>query len=707
MSLHAPPRLLTGLTLLFWGGLTGNALLGLMAAILVEAKSWTTLRWDFTKTSYIKAWHFSVLAAALLSIFAWLNGMKPGELHTLFIWAPLTLLPLELAQRYGKATSIPLNTFSFFARRKMKHDLKQGYHIRSRMINIGYPYLAITLLATSVASKDELLHFISLGLILGVCLFFNARKNGIRPIAWIVAFILLIAFSYAGHWAIFKAYQYYQKGLSAQQNGRYTSANESRTSIGRLGKLKLSSKIFWRAQIKDEITSLPLVRTATYHHYARGVWKYLPDKIDPEGLRDQDGYLSETRLKGNNMANNIRYFTTHSNTAEPNISGEPDVKIIGEVDSSVYANPIPMPHFTSGIGNLGSENSEASLDCNTLGTIRITNPDHHIISYSVWRGNRSTTEVDAPAKNDLRVPMQESPAIKRICAQLGLKKGMTAQQVLIRLKSFFSTEFTYTTHLTTPKLDQANRWTAIGLFLEKTRAGHCEYFATATTLILRECGIPARYCVGFAVNEYDTNRNEWVIRGKHAHAWCRVWNKGQWEDADLTPPSWLAMEQINTASWQLKLSDWWQLLREDFLIWRTRDENKMMVSIAVITIVGILLLWLIWRLWKSRQHGSNRGETTSYLRPENIHLTPLNKLEPAISRKIGPRPNGQPLGRWVMKLEKIDPNLSHLLHPLTQAHSRLRFDPEINQARLEQEVSQLTLKLKKRLKQLPRANKMT
>jgi len=706
MNLHAPPRLITGATLLFWGGLTGSPLLGLLAAILVEARSWVTLRWNFSRTSYVRAWHFSVLCMIILSMLAWLDGMKVSKFHTLFVWAPLTLLPLELAQRYGKAASIPLNTFSFFARRKMIHDTKQGYHVSPRMIHTGYPYLAITLLATAVTSRNDMQHFIGLAIILGVCLFFNARQNGIRPMAWLTSFLIIVATSYAGYWGLFKVYQQYAHGMSDQEGRRYTSANEARTSIGKLGRLKLSPQIFWRMQAYQADVP-PLLRTATYHQYNRAVWKHIPPPDDEDSLRDEHGYLSESRLKGTNTDRNIRYFSDEKGGDAPEISGDPHVRIIGEVDSGVLANPIPLPHFTLGVGDLGSDNSEASLECNSLGTVRIHNPDYNVVSYSVWTGDYSTTEVDAPAPHDLHVPEQERAAIRRVCKQLGLKKGMDAQKILLKLRHFFSTEFKYTTHLTTPKLETANRWTAMGVFLEQTRAGHCEYFATTTALILRECGIPARYCVGFSVNEYDKDRDEWVMRGKHAHAWCRIWDKDHWEDADLTPPSWLIMEETKTSTWQLKLADWWQLIREDFLIWRTQDENKTRTAILVGAIVGILILWLAWRLWKSRQRGSTRGKKVFYTRSNEAPLTALNKLEPAISRKIGRRPQGLPLCRWVMMLEKIDPSLGSLLTPLTQIHSELRFDPERHNEKLEHEITRLSTELKARLKKLNNLGKIS
>ncbi|MBT8330725.1 MAG: transglutaminase-like domain-containing protein, partial [Deltaproteobacteria bacterium] len=36
-------------------------------------------------------------------------------------------------------------------------------------------------------------------------------------------------------------------------------------------------------------------------------------------------------------------------------------------------------------------------------------------------------------------------------------------------------------------------------FLTRSRSGHCEYFATATVLLLRQAGIPARYARGYSV----------------------------------------------------------------------------------------------------------------------------------------------------------------------------------------------------------------
>ena len=698
MHSHVPPRLLTGVALMFWAALTGNILYGLIAALLVESKSWTTIRWNFSPLSYVRAWHFSVFAAVFVSILAWVNGMQPGRLHTLFIWAPLTLLPLELAQRYGKAELIPLNTFSFFARRKMQHNNDHGSRTTQRMVHFSYPYLAIILLATAVASGNNITHFIGLASILGACLYFNAKGTGFRPTAWVVAFIILVISSYASHWAIYKTYQYFRNGSGHHHNGRFTTANETRTNIGRLGRIKLSPNIFWRMQTGDNKNRPKLLRTATYHHYSKGVWTHRPGNVD--GFRDKSGYIDETRLQGVGSESNIRYFTKTVDEEAPSISGPPNIRLIGEVNSTARANPIPLPHYTFGIGDLGNDESEASLECNDLGTVRIINPDYHIVSYSVWTGDYSTTETDAPANHDLTIPPEEREAVQRICAELELKKGMKAKIILARLRTFFLQQFKYTTHLTTPAIDKDSRRSAIGNFLERSNSGHCEYFASATAMVLRECGIPARYCIGFSVNEFNNERSEWLIRGKHAHAWCRVWHGDHWEDADLTPSSWLGLEQVDTTSWKVRLTDWWQLLREDFLIWRTNDANKKRSLIVFSALLGSLLLWIIWKLWSSRQRGEIENRNLIYRKPKGAPQTALNKIEPAIARKLGRRPHGTPLVSWVMLLEQRDPQLATLLSSLTKLHSKLRFDPSAKNEQ-HREATELAIELKKKLKDMP------
>ncbi len=60
-------------------------------------------------------------------------------------------------------------------------------------------------------------------------------------------------------------------------------------------------------------------------------------------------------------------------------------------------------------------------------------------------------------------------------------------------------------------------------FVSEHRAGHCEYFATALTLMLRSQGIPARLVIGFHCDEYNDLGKFFQVRQKHAHSWVEAY----------------------------------------------------------------------------------------------------------------------------------------------------------------------------------------
>jgi len=73
-------------------------------------------------------------------------------------------------------------------------------------------------------------------------------------------------------------------------------------------------------------------------------------------------------------------------------------------------------------------------------------------------------------------------------------------------------------------------------FLFVRRAGHCEYFASAMTVMLRAEGIPARYVTGFSAGEYNDVGGDYIIRESDAHAWVEVYfPEYGWITFDPTP----------------------------------------------------------------------------------------------------------------------------------------------------------------------------
>ena len=122
-----------------------------------------------------------------------------------------------------------------------------------------------------------------------------------------------------------------------------------------------------------------------------------------------------------------------------------------------------------------------------------------------------------------------------------------------------TSNFSYSAWLGADKAAGSNE-TALSRFLLQSRSGHCRYFATATVLLLRELGMPARYAGRLRGSR--SRGGGCVVRERDAHAWCLVWNARTrtWEDFDTTPGSWIAEEAKRAPAWQW-LEDGWSWVR--------------------------------------------------------------------------------------------------------------------------------------------------
>lgn len=75
-------------------------------------------------------------------------------------------------------------------------------------------------------------------------------------------------------------------------------------------------------------------------------------------------------------------------------------------------------------------------------------------------------------------------------------------------------------------------------FLFNRKKGHCEYFASAMTVMLRTLGIPARLVNGFQSGTFNPLSGLYVIRASDAHSWVEAFLPGMgWTVFDPTPPA--------------------------------------------------------------------------------------------------------------------------------------------------------------------------
>jgi len=99
------------------------------------------------------------------------------------------------------------------------------------------------------------------------------------------------------------------------------------------------------------------------------------------------------------------------------------------------------------------------------------------------------------------------------------------------LEGWMSRNIRYTTDI--PPL--APGADAVTSFLFGSRQGFCEQISSATVVMLRTLGIPARETVGYVPGSYNPITDLYDVQAKDAHAWVQVWFPGYgWQNFDPT-----------------------------------------------------------------------------------------------------------------------------------------------------------------------------
>jgi protein-glutamine gamma-glutamyltransferase len=128
------------------------------------------------------------------------------------------------------------------------------------------------------------------------------------------------------------------------------------------------------------------------------------------------------------------------------------------------------------------------------------------------------------------------------------------------VEAYLRTHYAYTLDLADPGAADP-----LAYFLFTRRAGHCEYFAAAMTVMLRSLGVPARYVNGFLGGEYNDVGDDYIVRARDAHSWVEIFFPGYgWLTFDPTPPS---NDQVNGVLAQLGLYwDWVDMQWSEWII---------------------------------------------------------------------------------------------------------------------------------------------
>ena len=168
------------------------------------------------------------------------------------------------------------------------------------------------------------------------------------------------------------------------------------------------------------------------------------------------------------------------------------------------------------------------------GDFQLLNPEavsrrtrYNMISYPDWRDNDELPPVDR--RRGLALPAGSNPRTATMAAELRKKASDDDTYIQAVLAIFREQNFYYTT---TPPLLGAN---PVDQFLFSSRAGFCEHYASAFTVLMRAGGIPARIVTGYQGGEINYVGAYLTVRQADAHAWAEVWLNGRgWTRVDPT-----------------------------------------------------------------------------------------------------------------------------------------------------------------------------
>jgi protein-glutamine gamma-glutamyltransferase len=152
------------------------------------------------------------------------------------------------------------------------------------------------------------------------------------------------------------------------------------------------------------------------------------------------------------------------------------------------------------------------------------------------------------------------PRIPELAVQITAKNSNPFDKARA-IEGYLRSHFGYTLDLSgAPQNDP------LAYFLFQKRAGHCEYFAAAMTVMLRTQGIPARYINGFQTGEYNDVAGDLVVRASDAHSWVEAYFPGfGWLTFDPTPPS-NDERRVDLLSQISHYWDWFQLQWSEWVI---------------------------------------------------------------------------------------------------------------------------------------------
>ncbi|HOW55221.1 MAG TPA: transglutaminase-like domain-containing protein [Syntrophorhabdaceae bacterium] len=636
--MNTPPFLL-GITLLFWGWQAGFLWLSVAAAIVIEGSRLFTLRWVLSGQDLKRVVYLCDLLLAGGFVYAIFTTGMAGIVDAIMYLLralPLAILPLIIAQAYSTGNQIDINVLMLFSKKTSVH--KEGKP--PRPVDLSYPYFAVCLLSAGAANVRTPWFYAGFSFLLAWALWVRRPKT-FTPVIWVMLLVPVGAAGYIGHIKLHDLQAALQDvAVSFFTQGEAADAYKSKTAVGRIGELKLSDRILIRVKAGTPGRQAPfLLQDAGYDSYAASTWfargsVFQPVKPERNGT---SWNLHDTPVPKKSMS--ISAY----------LSGGKGILV--------------LPRGTSHIENL----QVGEMKQSGLGTVTV-DEGPKLVNF-LARFDPDAVRMAAPKDIDLKVPRNMTSIFLKIVDDLGLK-AKSPNQVVQAVTGYFNDNFQYSTY----KKDIGKGLDPVEDFLLRSRAGHCEYFATATVLLLRASGIPARYSTGYSVQEFSELEGSYIVRSKHAHAWALAYVDGAWRDVDTTPPSWFDVEKSSSGS--RVLSDLWSWLvfKLSGLLRNVQDGG---FAYYIIWIAAPVVVIFVWKLYFKKRVFTRKAKR----KQKSVLLFQMGKdsefyaIQSELARRGLDRQTWEPLNIWIDRI-CFDIHRPDLLKQIISLHYRYRFDPD-------------------------------
>jgi transglutaminase-like putative cysteine protease len=600
------PPLFIPLALAFWGWRCENILVAGVLLTVIALARYSPWRWELDRAQYHRIGDLTaVLILGVVGYFVITKSDTP-PVYILLRWLPALFLPVLLTQLYGTRDQLPLSMLFYSLRRSSEE-------ISPPVLDFRLPYACFCLLAAGSGPWEDGGYFLGVALLTLLILWRNRPNRQPTPV-WLLLFVMAAVLGYGGQMGLTRLQTAFEDWAVAWLSGMYDDPDpfRARTSIGDVGQLKLSGQIVMRLDSDRLLTEPLLLKEAAYDRYFGQSWVASRAAFTSFDPSNQDGphHVQVLRI------------------------------------ASQHNVLVSVPHGWRGL-ILPPRSGE--LKRNRLGAIQwLEAPPvlRYRINYD--SGERETT---APTPEDSELPKNIVGLLQPLVRQLNLENRSPAA-VVSTVADFFARHFRYSLYLGATE----NSLEALQNFLYQQRSGHCEYFATATALLLRAGGVPARFIVGYSVSEYSPAEHAYLVRLRHAHAWTEAYIDGAWQIVDNTPGEW-ATQEAETDPWWQTMADYWSRWVTAFRVWQweraqgSSEEGFPLWGWLVVP----LSLWLAWRLYRSRQPGSTVRSSVTIETQSTSNDAAFSRLErQLVQAGHPPRRSSEPPLRWLRRIERTE-----------------------------------------------------